>query len=256
MTDETKATRGARHARPRRDHGAVDALLISANRRSLGKDLYRDRYLYLFLVPVVAFYIVFRYLPLGGLIIAFKDYRLNLGILGSPWVGFKHFERLFAAREFYRVVRNTLVLNVYGLVAGFPAPIILAILLNEVRNLKYKKAVQTMLYLPHFISWVVLGGIIINLLSPSSGIVNHALDAVFGVRIFFMGSSAWWPTVYVMSGIWQGAGWGTIIYLAAISGIDPQLYEASIIDGANKLRQIRHITIPGITSTIFILLIL
>lgn len=236
--------------------GSTRPIDIQARKQPLSKTLYRDRYLYLFLVPVLAFYLVFRYLPLGGLIIAFKDYRLNLGILGSPWAGFKYFERLFASRDFYRVVRNTLFLNVYGLVAGFPVPILLAVLLNEVRSTPFKKGVQTMLYLPHFISWVILGGIIINILSPGSGFVNTVLDALFGVRIFFLGQTEWWPTVYVLSGIWRSAGWGTIIYLAAISGIDPQLFEAAIIDGANKLRQIWHITIPGIAPTIVILLIL
>ena len=228
----------------------------SNGRPSLLRDIRRDRYLYAFLIPVVLYYVIFRYVPMGGLVIAFKDYNLGKGIWDSPWVGFKHFERLFSSRDFFRVIRNTLALNVYNLIFGFPAPIILALLLNEVRSFKFKRTVQTLIYLPHFISWVIMGGIVINLLSPSSGYVNTLLG-FFGLDpIFFMGDSRWWPIAFVASGIWKSMGWGTIIYLAAISVVDPQLYEAAIIDGANKWRQVLHITIPSITATISILLIL
>src|SRR5690606_17979795 len=175
-------------------------------------------------------YILFKYAPMVGEIIAFKDYRLGDGIFGSKWVGLKHFTSLFASIDFWRVLRNTLLLNVYSLVFGFPAPIVLALLLNEVRKEWYKRTVQNLLYLPHFISWVVLGGIFIALLSPSTGIVNWLLQQLFGIEpIYFMADSGWWPVVYTLTGIWREAGWGTILYLAAMSAIDPQLYEASRI---------------------------
>ncbi|MFK7693101.1 ABC transporter permease [Paenibacillus sp. HJGM_3] len=219
--------------------------------------LTRDRHLYLMLLPVIAFYLVFKYAPMAGEVIAFKDYRFADGIFGSKWVGFKHFASLFESIDFWRVLRNTLLLNVYSLVFGFPVPIILALLLNEVRKEWYKRTVQNLLYLPHFISWAVLGGIFIAMLSPSTGVVNMVLTKVFGIEpIYFMASSAWWPFAYTLSGIWREAGWGTILYLAAMVAVDPQLYEAAKMDGASKLRQIWHITLPGIRSTIAILLVL
>lgn len=194
---------------------------------------------------------------MAGEIIAFKNYRFVEGIWGSEWVGFRHFQMLFESLDFWRILRNTLLLNVYSLVFGFPVPILLALLLNEVRREWYKRTVQNLLYLPHFISWVVLGGIVIAILSPSTGVVNLILKQILGIEpVYFMADSTWWPIVYTISGIWRDAGWGTILYLAAMAAIDPQLYEAARIDGANKLRQIWHITLPGIRSTIAILLIL
>lgn len=220
------------------------------------KHIKRDKYLYLLLVPVMAYYFIFKYAPMLGEIIAFKDYRFADGIWGSKWAGFKHFERLFTSPDFFNVLKNTLLLNVYGIVFAFPVPIVLAILLNEVRIEWYKRTIQNLLYIPHFISWVVLGGIVIALLSPSTGIVNTVIKA-FGIEpVYFMASNFWWPVMFILSGIWQSAGWGTILYLAAMAGIDPQLYEAAKIDGASKLRRIWHITLPGIRSTIAILLIL
>lgn len=218
--------------------------------------LVRDRHLYLMLLPVIGYYLIFKYAPMAGEIIAFKDYRFVDGIFGSKWVGLKHFRMLFESTDFWRVLRNTLLLNVYSLVFGFPVPILLALLLNEVRKEWYKKTLQNLLYLPHFISWAVLGGIVIALLSPSTGVVNMVLQ-LFGLDpVYFMANSNWWPFAYTMSGIWREAGWGTVLYLAAMASIDPQLYEAAKIDGASKLRQIWHITLPGIRSTIAILLIL
>ncbi|WP_338012226.1 ABC transporter permease [Paenibacillus beijingensis] len=217
----------------------------------------RDRHLYLMLLPVIGYYLIFKYAPMAGEIIAFKDYRFVDGIFGSKWVGLRHFRMLFESTDFWRVLRNTLLLNVYNLVLGFPVPILLALLLNEVRREWYKKTMQNLLYLPHFISWAVLGGIVIAMLSPSTGVVNMILHNVFGIEpVYFMASSNWWPFAYTMSGIWREAGWGTVLYLAAMASIDPQLYEAAKIDGASKLRQIWHITLPGIRSTIAILLIL
>lgn len=223
----------------------------------LGRRLYRDRYLYLLLAPIVVFYAVFKYAPMFGEIIAFKDYRFADGILGSEWVGLKHYKRLFTSRDFYVILKNTLLLNLYSIVFAFPVPIVLAMLLNEVRVEWYKRTIQNLLYIPHFISWVVLGGIFIALLSPSTGFVNVVLEHVFGIEpIYFLASTFWWPVMFILSGIWQSAGWGTILYLAAMSNIDPQLYEAARIDGAGKIRQMWHVTLPGIRSTIAILLIL
>jgi putative aldouronate transport system permease protein len=220
------------------------------------KRLYRDRWLYVFLLIPIAYYIIFKYIPMYGIVIAFKDYKLGLGMGGSKWAGITHFRRLFRTPNFYLILRNTLLLNVYGLVFGFPAPIILAILLNEVRHTLFKRVNQSILYLPHFISWVVLAGIFIQMLSPSTGVINIMLSAIGIEPVYFMADNFWWPVVFVISGIWQGAGWGSIIYLAAISAIDPELYEAARIDGANKLGQIWHITLPGIKSTVAIMLIL
>jgi ABC-type polysaccharide transport system, permease component len=222
----------------------------------LWRGIKRDKYLYLMLIPVAAYYLLFKYSPMFGEIIAFKNYRFADGIMGSQWVGFKHFRDLFGNSDFYNVLKNTLLLNVYNVIFGFPVPIVLALMLNELRREWYKRLVQNLLYVPHFISWVVLGSILIALLSPSTGIVNMILE-LFGIDpIYFLANKQWWPIVFVLSGIWHSAGWNTILYMAAITGIDPQLYEAARIDGANRLRQIWHITLPGIRSTIAILLIL
>ena len=220
------------------------------------KRLYRDRYLYLLVLPVIALFVLFRLIPLNGEIIAFKNYRLTEGIWGSAWAGLDQFERLFQSKDFYNVLKNTFLLNVYNLIFGFPVPIILALLLNELRREWYKRIVQNLFYLPHFISWVVLGSIIVGVLSPSTGLVNTILKS-FGMEpIFFMADKFWWPVTYVASGIWREAGYGTILYIAAMAAIDPQQYEAVKLDGANKWRQIWHVTLPGIRSTIAIILIL
>lgn len=228
----------------------------SYNKAKLGSDIYRDRWLYIFLVPIVAYYLIFKFGPMYGILIAFKDYKINDGIWGSEWVGMKHFIRLFSSPDFLLILRNTLLLNLYSLVFAFPIPIILAIVLNEVKNERFKRTTQSILYLPYFISWVILGGIFVQMLSPSTGIVNLILKA-FGIEpIFFLASNFWWPIMFVISGIWQGAGWGTIIFLAAITGIDAELFEAAKIDGANRFKQIWHITLPCIRGTIIIMLIL
>jgi putative aldouronate transport system permease protein len=216
----------------------------------------RNGLFYLMLIPVAIYLIMFKYAPIGGEVIAFKNYRLADGIWGSEWVGWMQFERLFASKDFYIVLRNTLLLNFYQLLFAFPAPIVLALMLNEVRTEWYKRTLQNLLYIPHFISWIVLGGIIIALLSPSTGIVNGLLELVGLEPIYFMADKMWWPVSFVGSSIWKEAGFGTILYLAAMSSIDPTLYEAARIDGASKGRQIWHVTLPGIRGTIAILLIL
>ena len=216
----------------------------------------RDRYLYFLILPVIVYFIIFKYIPMFGALIAFQDYNLSLGVFGSRWVGLKHFAALFGSKDFYNVIRNTLLLNFYLILFSFPVPVVLAILLNEVRCMGYRKVVQSILYVPHFMSWVVLGGIVISVLSPSSGIVNSIIKSFGGEPIYFMANTGWWIVMFVVSDIWQTAGWGTIIYLAAITGIDQEMYEAARIDGASKWQQMVHITLPSIAGTVSIMLIL
>ena len=229
---------------------------FAVNFKRKRKVLFRDRYLYLLLLLPLVYFVVFKYIPMLGLQIAFRDYKINEGIWGSAWVGTKHFVRLFASGDFYSILYNTIILSVANIVFGFPMPIILAILLNEVNNMPFKRITQSVLYMPHFISWIVLGGIITYILSPGTGMVNSLIKNFGGEPIFFMGNTGWWRVVYVFSGIWKEAGWGTIVYLAAISGINGELYEAARVDGASKLRQMWHRTLSGIRSTIAILLIM
>ena len=195
-------------------------------RRSLRKLLYNDwkrhKWKYILVIPVILFFLLFHYKPMYGILIAFKKYKPNRGIWGSDWVGLQYFERLFSSAMFFRVFRNTLLLNIYSVIFGFPAPILLALLLNEIRNLKYKRLVQSIVYIPHFFSWVVLAGMIQNILSPSHGIVNVFIKFITGMEegIYFLADERWWRTMFVISGIWKEIGWGTIIYLAAITGSD------------------------------------
>jgi len=224
--------------------------------KRLWKDIKAAKYLYMLIIPIMIYILIFRYGPMYGVVIAFKDYRIGDGIWGSTWVGLKHFIRLFKSYEFYQILRNSLLLNVYSVVFQFPVPIVLALMLNEVKNRYFKRTVQSILYLPHFLSWVILGGIVIQMVSPSTGIVNTIIKAFGREPIYFMSSKIWWVIIYIVSGIWKEAGWGSIIYLAAISNVDPELYEAAYIDGANKWRQTWHITLPAIKPTIVILLIM
>ena len=213
--------------------------------------------LYLMLVPVLLYYFLFHYLPYSGLLMAFQDYKLGLGIEGSEFVGLKHFHTLFRSSEFWKILKNTIALNLLNLVLYFPAPIILAILLNEIRNVVFKRVAQSLMYLPYFFSWVVIGGMFVDILSPGTGVVNKILSALTGGKtIFFMASTFWWPIMFVLSTMYKEVGWGSIIYLAAITGIDAELYEAARIDGANRWQQILHVTLPCISQTIVILLIL
>lgn len=221
----------------------------------LGKNIVQNKGLYIMLIPVIAYYLIFHYQPMYGLQIAFKDFSFSKGIIGSTWVGFKHFEEFFSSHYFWRLIRNTLTLSFKDLIWGFPAPIILAILINEVRNQRYKKVVQSLTYLPHFISIVVVCSMVKDFLSLN-GIVNYILSG-FGIDpINFFAVGEYFSTIYVGSNIWQQLGWGSIIYLSALTSIDPQLYEAAKIDGAGKLRQIFSITIPSIMPTIIIMFIL
>jgi len=220
------------------------------------KHLKRYFWLYLFLLPGFVYLIVFKYIPMAGIVVAFQDYNNVKGPFNSPWVGLKHFEYLFQSKDFYRVLGNSIIISVYRLLAGFPAPIILALLLNEIRSLMYKRTMQTILYLPHFISWVVVYGIILNILSPSTGIVNRLILSLGGQPIPFLTSAKYFRGLVVISDIWKGVGWGTVIYMAAIAGVDPTYYEAAIIDGATRFKRIIYVTLPLITNTIIVMLIL
>ena len=216
----------------------------------------KKKYLYILLIPCIIYFFIFNYIPMYGVIIAFKDFNFSKGIIGSNWIGLENFKYMFALGDFYQVFWNSICLSLLRLVFGFPFPIILALLLNEIKAEKYKSFTQTVIYLPHFISWVVIGGIIVNFLSPTWGVVNSVLKSLGHEPIFFMAENKYFRPIIVLSSLWKESGWGTIIYLAAIVGINPELYEAAMVDGASKLKQIWHITLPCIRGTIVILLVL
>ncbi|MDR2536209.1 MAG: ABC transporter permease subunit [Treponema sp.] len=223
--------------------------------KTLGKDMQRNWSLYLLAVPVILFYLLFAYKPMYGALIAFKDFSPGRGFDRSPWIGLEHFSRFFKSPYFFRLLRNTFLISFYGLIFGFPAPIILALMLNEVRHSFYKRTIQTITYLPHFISMIVIAGMITDF-SLSTGLFNDIIEFFGGTRFPLLQRPNLYRPIYIASDIWQSVGWGTIIYLSALSGIDPQLYEAAMIDGAGRFKQLLHITIPSIMPTIIILLIL
>ncbi|WP_239635462.1 ABC transporter permease subunit [Paenibacillus sp. H1-7] len=218
-------------------------------------DIRKNKLLYVMLLPVLLYYVVFHYAPMYGAMIAFKDFSPRLGIWGSDWVGFAHFKDFFTGPYFWRTIKNTVLISLYELIFGFPAPIILALLLNEIKNSIFKRTVQTVTYMPHFISLVVICGIVKDFTS-SEGLINDVIAWFGGERSTFLLEPELFRSVYVSSGIWQHIGWGTIIYLAALTGIDPEQYEAARMDGAGRWKQMLHVTIPGIMPTIVILLIL
>lgn len=223
---------------------------------SMRKELLRNYQLYLLVMLPVTYVILFHYVPMYGIQIAFRDYRIVDGFFGSPWVGLKHFRSFFRSYQFVRVLRNTLTISVYTLAAGFPIPIILALAINNARNVFLKKTVQMVTYAPHFISTVVMAGVIIQFLSLRYGIVNVLLRSIGGKGIMFMGIPGLFSSIYVWSGVWQEMGWGSIIYLSALSAVDQSLHEAATVDGASRLKRMIHIDIPGILPTIVILFIL
>ncbi|MFQ9511268.1 MAG: ABC transporter permease [Lachnospiraceae bacterium] len=224
--------------------------------KGFGYYLRRDWQLYVLLALPLIFTLVFKYAPMFGLVISFKDYKIAKGFLDSDWVGFDIFRQVFSNRDFGRALRNTLLLNVLDLIFGFPMPIILALILNEIKNKYFKKVTQTLLYLPHFLSWVIIGAIAYQLFSQESGIVNNLIEAAGGERIPFLQEDFHWLVTYVLVGVWQTMGWGTIIYLAAITSVNTELYEAATVDGAGRWKQCLHITLPCIRSTIVTLLIM
>jgi putative aldouronate transport system permease protein len=212
--------------------------------------------LYLMLLLPMVFFAVFRYVPMTNIVIAFKDYNIFRGVWASPWMGAKWFNQAFHSRDFYFALRNTLALNFLDLIVGFPAPVILAILLNELPFRGYKKVTQTLVYLPHFLSWIIISGLAVQLFAPGGGIVNIGLSKIGLGPINFLMENNLWIGTYVGLGVWKEMGWGTIIYLAAITGINPELYEAVEVDGAGRWRKIWHITLPGIRPTSVVLLIM
>jgi putative aldouronate transport system permease protein len=217
----------------------------------------KDKLLYMMAIPGILFFIVFHYVPMYGILLAFKKYNIYQGFVASPWVGFDNFVKLFGMYGFDRALRNTIIISLYQLVFAFPVPIVLAIMLNEVRGSMYKKFVQTTIYLPHFVSWVIIAGIMFALLSPTTGVIRTVAEwfGYEGAVINLLASKEYFRSLLVLSNIWKEAGFGTILYLATIVTIDQQLYEAAKVDGAKKWQQIWHITLPGLRTTIVILLI-
>lgn len=228
------------------------------NSAAYWRKVWSFRAIYLMLLPGIVYYIVYKYIPIYGLVIAFKDYDILEGILGSPWADpwYKYFRQFYESPYFSQLLTNTLLISLYKLLFGMIPPIILAILLNECRVRWLKGLVQTLSYMPHFLSWVIIYGILIVLMSQNSGILNRWITDAGGTAIPFLSSPEWFRTVLVGSEVWQNLGWGAIIYLATMAGIDPTLYEASRVDGASRLRMIWHITLPGIRNVIVLLLIL
>ncbi|MCU6791405.1 ABC transporter permease subunit [Paenibacillus sp. WQ 127069] len=229
------------------------------NSQNVGNIWRRQKFYYFLMLPGLLYFFIFHYIPMFGVSIAFKDitpFDGIEGIFGGEWVGLAHFKRFFDSYYFWNVLGNTVIISLYKLFFGFPAPILLALLLNEVTSKWFKKSVQTISYLPHFISMVVVAGLLTNLLSTDNGILNAILSALGKEAVSFLGEPAYFRTILVISDVWQSIGWGSILYLAAMAGIDPQLYEAAKMDGANRLRQMWHITLPGISFVVSILLIL
>lgn len=230
--------------------------LLTKRKSSLPRQIRQHWVLYVFLSFGIIWLLVFAYYPMYGAQIAFKDYKYNLGFGGSPWVGLKHFQAFLQDLDFYTVVRNTLSINGLKLLICFPAPILLALLINEVQARRFKKTVQTMSYLPYFVSWVVVISIMTAVFSPYGGVVNNIRKSMGLDSVFFMGRREYFYPMVILSDIWKGAGWGSIIYLAALTGISPELYEAARIDGAGKFKCVLHVTLPGIMGTIGIMLIM
>ncbi len=225
-------------------------------KKGFGHYLKRDIYLYLLLVLPVSYFILFKYVPMYGIVIAFKEYNIFQGVFASPWIGWDAFREVFKSDDFYRALKNTFLLNGFDMIFGFPAPIILAIIINEIKSVRYKRISQTMLYLPHFLSWVIIGGIALQIFAPNFGMIDTIIKSMGFETIPFLTEKWHWLATYTGIGIWQSAGWGMIIYLAAIIGIPSELYEAADVDGAGRLRKIWSITLPAIKPTIIILFIL
>lgn len=226
------------------------------NTKHLLVHIWNCRWLYVMLLPVLIYYIVFKYVPMYGITMAFKDYNVFKGVLASPWCGFDVFEKIFKNKNFWLVVRNTLSLNLLTLAVSFPLTIMVSLMLNEVMSAKFKKIAQSILYLPHFISWVVVAGIATNLFSQQGGTINQILGLIGIPSIPFLSDEGWWIFTYIICNVWKEIGWGTIIYLAALTGVDESLYEAAYLDGATKFQRLIYITLPSIKSVIVTMLIL
>jgi putative aldouronate transport system permease protein len=229
-------------------------ILINPQFKQLKRNIIKNKILLLFLVPAFVWYIIFFYIPMYGVTIAFKEFSITKGILGSPWIGFDQFERMFQSPDFARVLRNTLVISGLKLVFVYTSGIFLALALNEILHQKFKKIIQSISYIPYFLSWVVIGSIMVELLSPS-GMVNEIIKSFGWKPIYFLADEKWFIPTLILSDVWQSIGWGSIIYMAAIAGVDPQLYEAATVDGAGRFRRIWHVTLPSIANVIIIMLI-
>lgn len=235
---------------------AVTAAPVTAKKETLFSYMKRHKWMYLLMLPGIIYFIIFKYVPMGGLIISFQNYSPYLGIAGSEWVGVEHFKNFFMNPDFKMLLINTFSISILNLVFFFPMPIILALLLNEVKNKYMKKSVQTMIYIPHFISMVIVASLTFTLLNTESGIINQIVYAVTGQKLEFLSDPKYFRWIIVIQNIWKETGWGMIIFMAALAGVDTQLYEAAQVDGAGKLRQMWHITLPAIKSTIIIMLIM
>jgi putative aldouronate transport system permease protein len=239
-----------------RSTGADYAAPTQLPKASLWRRIYKVRFLYVIFLPVLAYFLVFKYVPMLGILVAFQNFKPFIGFWESQWVGFRQFELLFSSVYFWRLLRNTLMIRLYDIVFVFPAPIILALLLNELSKERFKRLIQTISYLPHFISTVIVASMVVTLLSPSTGLLAGVIEAVTGERVQLLTRApAFWP-IYTLTNAWKSVGWGSIIYLAALTGIDLQLYEAATIDGAGYLRKALSITLPGLVPTIVTLLLL
>ena len=239
----------------KKDKTAVANPGIQVNKKSLKTRIWECRHYYLLVLPALLYVIIFNYVPMYGLQIAFKNFKVPLGIAGSQWVGFKNFIDFFNSYNFKELFVNTFAISFYSILVGFPIPIIVALILNELGG-KFKKGVQTILYAPHFISTVVIVGIMNIMFSPTIGVVNTLISKLGGESIYFMANPEYFRHMFVWSGVWQGMGWGAIVYLAALSAVDPELHEAASIDGATRLQKIIHINLPTIKPTIIIMLIM
>ncbi|MBS4208858.1 ABC transporter permease subunit [Bacillus sp. FJAT-50079] len=234
----------------------VNEIVLPSKASRLARAIWKHKALYIIALPGIFYFFIFKYIPLLGTVIAFQNYNIFQGVTGSPWVGFAQFEKMFMYPEFARILKNTLIINFYDLLFGFTAPIILALMLNEVRKVLAKRIIQTVIYMPHFLSWVIISGIFIGILSPSTGIVNTLIKAFGYDPVYFLAEESFIRPLIVGSGMWRDVGWGTIIYLAALAGINPHLYEAAEVDGANRWQQTWNITIPSLLPTITILFLL
>ncbi|KRF21504.1 ABC transporter permease [Paenibacillus sp. Soil787] len=240
------------------EHSVVQkgTAIRSIKRKSLLKQYAANKYYFLMLLPVLVYYAIFHYGPMYGVIIAFQDYKVLKGVSGSPWVGLENFRQLFNGLYFPTVLRNTLIINFYKMIFGFSAPILLAVMINEVTRTWFKKMVQTISYLPHFLSWVILSGMVIEFLSPSRGPINLLLQELGFNPVYFITEPHWFRSILVSSDLWRNVGFNAIIYLAAIAGINPEIYEAAEVDGISRLQKMWYITLPAISPVIVIMLIL
>lgn len=215
-----------------------------------------NKYLYLMLILPITYFLVFCYLPMAGIVIAFKDYNMFNGLFAGKWVGFSVFKEIFQMQDFWDAFRNTLVLNILSLAVTFPAPIILALMINEVKNVLFKRVVQSIVYLPYFLSWMIIGGMMVTVLSENHGVINNLIASVGGHRVPFLSNNGWWIFSFVGALVWQSTGYNSIIYLAAITGVNPELYEAAKMDGCSRFQQVLHVTIPCIRQTMVIMFVL